>query len=71
MKIIESLKDNPFYFNAQIVPMKINFDKKDVNGRVYDQDAMKKMIEDYNFRLKVFDDLIVELNHEIKQKKSN
>ena len=71
MKIIESLKNNPFYFNAQIVPMKIDFCKKDANGRVYDQDAMKKMIEDYNSRLKVSDDLIVELNHEIKQKKSN
>ena len=45
-KIISSLKDNPFYFNARIVPMKMNFDKPDRYGRVYDQETMKTLIED-------------------------
>ena len=46
-KIISSLKDNPFYFNARIVPMKMNFDKPDRYGRVYDQETMKTFIEDF------------------------
>ena len=45
--IISSLKDNPFYFNARIVPMKMNFDKPDRYGRVYDQETMKTLIEDF------------------------
>ena len=45
-KIISSLKDNPFYFNARIVPMNMNFDKPDRYGRVYDQETMKTLIED-------------------------
>lgn len=44
-KIISSLKDNPFYFNARIVPMNMNFDKPDRYGRVYDQETMKTLIE--------------------------
>ena len=66
-KVIESLKDNPFYFNARIVPMKASFDAKNSNGRIYDQDMMKKLIEDYNFRLKEFSDVIGEINHNIKK----
>ena len=62
-KIISSLKDNPFYFNARIVPMKMNFDKPDGYGRVYDQETMKNLIEDYNARLKEFGDIIGELDH--------
>lgn len=46
-KIISSLKDNPFYFNARIVPIKMNFDKPDRYGRVYDQETMKTLIEDF------------------------
>lgn len=46
-KIISSLKDNPFYFNARIVPMNMNFDKPDRYGKVYDQETMKKLIEDF------------------------
>ena len=46
-KIISSLKDNPFYFNARIVPMKMNFDKPDRYGKVYDQETMKTLIEDF------------------------
>lgn len=46
-KIISSLKDNPFYFNTRIVPMKMNFDKPDRYGRVYDQETMKTLIEDF------------------------
>lgn len=46
-KIISSLKDNPFYFNARIVPMNMNFDKPDRYGRVYDQEIMKTLIEDF------------------------
>ena len=46
-KIISSLKDNPFYFNARIVPMNMNFDKPDRYGRVYDQETMKTLIEDF------------------------
>jgi len=63
MRVIESLKDNPFYFNARIVPMKTNFDTKSSNGRVYDQDMMKRLIEDYNFRLKEYGDVLGELTH--------
>lgn len=46
-KIISSLKDNPFYFNARIVPMNMNFYKPDRYGRVYDQEIMKTLIEDF------------------------
>ena len=46
-KIISSLKDNPFYFNARIVPINMNFDKPDRYGRVYDQETMKTLIEDF------------------------
>ena len=63
MRVIESLKDNPFYFNARIVPMKANFDLKNSNGRVYDQDMMKRLIEDYHFRLKEYGDVLGELTH--------
>ena len=63
MRVIESLKDNPFYFNARIVPMKANFDMKNTNGRVYDQDMMKRLIEDYNFRLKTYGEFLGELTH--------
>ena len=45
--IISSLKNNPFYFNARIVPMNMNFDKPDRYGRVYDQETMKTLIEDF------------------------
>jgi hypothetical protein len=66
-KVIESLKDNPFYFNARIVPMKTSFDMKNSSGRIYDQNIMKKLINDYNFRLKEFDDVIGEISHNIKK----
>ena len=46
-KIISSLKDNPFYFNARIIPMNMNFDKPDRYGKVYDQETMKTLIEDF------------------------
>ena len=46
-KIISSLKNNPFYFNARIVPMNMNFDKPDRYGRVYNQEIMKTLIEDF------------------------
>lgn len=65
-KIISSLKDNPFYFNARIVPMKMNFDKPDGYGRVYDQETMKTLIEDYNARLKEFGNIVVELDHPLQ-----
>lgn len=65
-EIISCLKDNPFYFNARIVPMKMNFDKPDRYGRVYDQESMKTLIEDYNARLKEFEDVICELNHPLQ-----
>ena len=64
-KIISSLKDNPFYFKTKIVPMKMNFDKPDRYGRVYDQETMKTLIEDFNFRLKEFEDVLGELDHPI------
>ena len=67
IKVIESLKDNPFYFNAKIVPMKTSFDMKNSNGRTYDQDILKRLIEDYNFRLKEFDNVFGELSHNIKK----
>ena len=55
-KIISSLKDNPFYFNARIVPMNMNFDKPDRYGRVYDQETMKTL----------FEDVLGELDHPIQ-----
>ena len=45
-KIISSLKNNPFYFNTRIMPIKMNYDKPDRYGRVYDQETMKTLIED-------------------------
>ena len=66
MKVIDSLKDNPFYFNARIIPMKANFDLKNSNGRVYSQEQMKTLIDDFNARLKEFDGVLGELNHPIK-----
>ena len=45
--IISCLKDNPFYFNTRIVPIKMNYDKPDRYGRVYDQETMKTLIEDF------------------------
>lgn len=65
-KIISCLKDNPFYFNAKIVPMKMNFDKPDRYGRIYGQETMKTLIEDFNFRLKEMGDILCELNHPIQ-----
>ena len=65
-KTIEALKDNPFYFNAKIIPMKMNFDKPDRYGRIYDQETMKTLIEDFNFRLKGMGDILCELNHPIR-----
>lgn len=65
-KIILCLKDNPFYFNARIVPMKMNFDKLDRYGRVYDQETIKKQIEDFNFKLKENGDILCELNHPLQ-----
>jgi hypothetical protein len=65
-KTIEALKDNPFFFTTRIVPMKMNFDKPDRYGRVYDQETMKRLIEDFNFRLKKYDDVLGELNHPIR-----
>lgn len=46
-KIISSLKNNPFYFNTRIMPMNMNYDKPDRYGRVYDQEIMKTLIEDF------------------------
>ena len=66
MKVIHSLKDNPLYFNARIVPMKANFDLRNSNGRIYSQEQMKALIEDFNTRLKEFDNILGELNHPIK-----
>ena len=45
--IISCLKDNPFYFNTRIMPMNMNYDKPDRYGRVYDQETMKTLIEDF------------------------
>ena len=66
MKVINSLKDNPFYFNARIVPMKATFGLNNSNERVYSQEQMKVLIDDFNVRLKEFDDILGELNHPIK-----
>jgi hypothetical protein len=65
-KIISSLKDNPFYFNARIVPMKIDFEKKNSNGRVYDQESMKALIDDFNVRLKKYGNVLGELDHPLR-----
>jgi hypothetical protein len=46
--------------------MKMNFDKPDRYGRVYGQETMKTLIEDFNFRLKEFEDFLVELDHPLQ-----
>lgn len=46
-KIISCLKDNPFYFNTRIMPMNMNYDKPDRYGKVYNQETMKTLIEDF------------------------
>lgn len=63
MKVIDSLKDNPFYFNARIAPMKATFNLKNSNGRVYSQEQMKTLIDDFNVRLKEYNSILGELNH--------
>lgn len=63
IRVIESLKDNPFYFNARIMPMKVNFNLKNSNGRVYSQEQMKTLIDDFNVRLKEYNSILGELNH--------
>jgi len=65
-KIIEALKDNPFYSNARIIPIKMNFDKPDRCGIVYDQDSMKKQIENFNAKLKEHEYILGELDHPIR-----
>ena len=62
-KIIESLKDNPFYFNLKIIPMKSDFDKKPSNGRVYNKETIMKQVKDM---IKKFDDgelMMFDLEH--------
>ena len=46
--------------------MNMNFDKPDRYGRVYDQDSIKKQIEDFNAKLKENGDILCELNHPIQ-----
>jgi hypothetical protein len=52
-KVIESLKDNPFYFNVRLIPMTCDFNAKlksvkpNNNGRVYNYDSLKKTFESY------------------------
>ena len=64
MKVIDSLKDNPFYFNARVIPMKATFNPKNSNGRVYSQEQMKTLIDDFNVRLKEYNNILGELNHQ-------
>lgn len=63
-EIISSLKDNPFFFSKRNVPIGDFGGNK--YGRVYDQESMKTLIEDYNARLKEFEDVICELNHPLQ-----
>jgi hypothetical protein len=44
----------------------MNFDKLDRYGRVYDQETMKRLIEDFNVRLKESEDVLGELNHPLR-----
>ena len=48
-KVIESLKDNPFYFNVRLIPMTYDFNavKPNNNGRVYNYNSLKKTFESY------------------------
>jgi hypothetical protein len=46
--------------------MKMNFDKPDRCGRVYDQETMRTLIEDFNVRLKEFGDILGELDHPLR-----
>ena len=53
-KVIDSLKENPFYFNVRLVPMTCDFNVElkpvkpcNNNGRVYNYEALKKGFENY------------------------
>ena len=59
LKVIDSLKNNPFYFNVMTIP----FTKSDKLGRVYSQETMKTIIED--FRLKGLGGITLELDHRL------
>ena len=65
-KTIEALKDNPFYFTTRIITTKKDFHKLDKYGIVYDQDSMKKQIENFNAKLKKHEYILGELNHPIQ-----
>lgn len=57
MKVIESLKDNPFYFNARIVPMKAtDFSKPPSNGRILKKEVLEEFLKKFdNGELMCFD----------------
>ena len=44
----------------------MNFNKLDRYRRVYDQETMKTLIEDFNVRLKESENIIGELNHPLQ-----
>lgn len=59
MKVIESLKDNPFYSTT----MKINFSNKSSDGSVISQKCIREFIDKFN---NGEIDMICDLNHELK-----
>lgn len=54
-KIVESLKNNPFYFPMKLVPMS-EMKLRDYNGE-YDKEATKQLIEDFNNRFKTYNNI--------------
>ena len=53
MKVIESLKDNPFYFNVRFVPMKAtDFSKPSANGRIYDMEIFRESVNELVDKIK-------------------
>ena len=56
-KIIESLKENPFYFNLRIVPMKAtDFSKPSSDGRILKKEILEEFLKKFdNGELMMFD----------------
>ena len=60
--ILDKTSFLPIITYGEII-MKATFDLKNSNGRVYSQEQMKSLIDDFNVRLKEFDGILGELNH--------
>lgn len=65
-KIITSLKNNPFYFNARIIPMKATFNTQDNYGRVYDKEELLRGVQEMIERFKKDGEILGEIDHPLR-----